>query len=630
LDATISPKQQAKLRVLGRHIARLERRRQQLDRLSQRYVRVRWGIVLAGILTTLLVHRLLGPWDWIAAGVFVVLFLLVASSHGRVKESITRHQLWHRLKVTHRARMTRDWTRMPLPLVMPTEVDHPFATDLNLTGARSLHQLLDTAMSRGGSERLRGWLLHLRIEPEQVRARQAIVRELVPLAAFRDRLALHGARVASNPDERWEGEHVLTWLERHPIATSLGPWVLLLGVLAGLNITLYVLHALALAPVLWPFSLLLYLGLYMFKSGEVRDLFENAFQLEKTLNQFRAVLVYLETYQYNRTPHLASLCEPFWRAEKRPSVYLKRIVRIAGAASAQKANIFGLLLNVVVPWDLYFAYRFNQCKEEVKAHLPVWIETWYELEALNALANFGYLHPDHAFPEMLPLAVIGIQPVLRACNLGHPLLPDAEQVCNDFTIENLGEIVMITGSNMSGKSTFLRTLGANLCLAYAGAPVNASTFHTVPFRVFTCINVSDSVTDGISYFYAEVRRLKALLQAFEAEHATPLFFLIDEIFRGTNNRERLIGSHAYMQTLTGGNGVGVVSTHDLDLVTLARENPCIRNYHFREDVRDGRMVFDYRLRPGPCPTTNALKIMQLEGLPVAAGHDRVPQLQRDE
>jgi DNA mismatch repair ATPase MutS len=136
-------------------------------------------------------------------------------------------------------------------------------------------------------------------------------------------------------------------------------------------------------------------------------------------------------------------------------------------------------------------------------------------------------------------------------------------------------------------------------------------------RLFTCIKVSDSVTDGISYFYAEVRRLKALLRACEAEEPLPLCFLIDEIFRGTNNRERLIGSRAFIHALARGHGVGVISTHDLELVTLADTVPSIRNYHFREEVHDGRMVFDYQLRPGPCPTTNALQIMQMEGLPIA-------------
>ena len=169
---------------------------------------------------------------------------------------------------------------------------------------------------------------------------------------------------------------------------------------------------------------------------------------------------------------------------------------------------------------------------------------------------------------------------------------------------------------MSGKSTFLRTLGVNLRLAYVGGPVDATALNMIPLRLFTCIQISDSLSNGISYFYAEVQRLKKLLEALEKEDTYPLFFLIDEIFRGTNNRERRIGSRAYVQSLIQGRGVGVISTHDLELVKLADEVPGIRNFHFREDVQAERMVFDYHLRPGPCPTTNALKIMQLEGLPV--------------
>jgi DNA mismatch repair ATPase MutS len=137
--------------------------------------------------------------------------------------------------------------------------------------------------------------------------------------------------------------------------------------------------------------------------------------------------------------------------------------------------------------------------------------------------------------------------------------------------------------------------------------------------LFTCINVIDSLSDGISYFYAEVQRLKALLNELEKHESIPLLFLIDEIFRGTNNRERDIGSRAFVNALTGKNGVGVISTHDLELVHLEDDISGILNFHFREDVKDGRMVFDYRLRRGPCPTTNALKIMRMEGLPVEIG-----------
>jgi DNA mismatch repair ATPase MutS len=168
---------------------------------------------------------------------------------------------------------------------------------------------------------------------------------------------------------------------------------------------------------------------------------------------------------------------------------------------------------------------------------------------------------------------------------------------------------------MSGKSTFVKTLGINLSLAYAGSVVNADNLKISLFRLFTCIKVSDSVTDGISYFYAEVKRLKALLDEMEnSEH--PVLFLIDEIFRGTNNIERLKGSSAFIKKLAETNALGAIATHDLELVKLADKILSVKNYHFKEEIKNGKMIFDYKLNNGPCPTTNALKIMKLEGLPV--------------
>jgi len=168
----------------------------------------------------------------------------------------------------------------------------------------------------------------------------------------------------------------------------------------------------------------------------------------------------------------------------------------------------------------------------------------------------------------------------------------------------------------AGKSTFLKTVGINLALAFAGGPVDAQGLETALFRLHTCIRISDSVVDGISYFYAEVRCLKSLLAALQAQDRHPLFYFIDEIFRGTNNRERLIGSRAYIRALASREGIGLISTHDLELVQLAGEIPNLKNYHFRDDVSDGRMVFDYTVNPGPSPTTNALRIMRMEGLPI--------------
>ena len=167
---------------------------------------------------------------------------------------------------------------------------------------------------------------------------------------------------------------------------------------------------------------------------------------------------------------------------------------------------------------------------------------------------------------------------------------------------------------MSGKSTFLRTVGINLALANAGGPVNASSMEIAPLRMFTCIRVADSVNDGISYFYAEVKRLKRMLTELESESEYPMIYFVDEVFRGTNNRERLIGSRELLRQLCMLNGVGLISTHDLELTSLADEMEGVTNFHFRETIENGKMSFDYLLHPGPSPTTNALTIMELEGL----------------
>ncbi len=608
----ISHASQRRLDALRRQIKLLDGRLLRLDRLSRKFSRLRIALVLVGICCALVAERFLGgSFTWLTLGVFGAAFVVAAVWHRRVYHSVIRHAVWKRIKSNHVARLTRDWANVPQPPDLPPDPEHPFAADLNLFGPRSVHHLLDTSASYGGCARLRTWLLDPLETPEAVRERQQIIRELIPLARFRDRLHLHGILLGTQPQARWSADKIVDWLlEESP--PRLTPWVWGLGLLSLANIALAALYALGHLPPLWAATLLAYLVLYTYKHREARNLFSDAYQLERVLRHLRAVLIYLEGFPYGRTPHLAKLCEPYWRAASRPSASVRSIVRIAGAAGVQQSHLLGFLVNVLVPWDLFFADRLNRYKASAKATLPVWIHTWYDLEALSALATHSYLHPDNVFPEIVPQG----EPILQARALGHPLLPDAERVHNDFSFDAPGEIALITGSNMSGKSTFLRTLGVNLCLAYAGASVHAEELRTVPLRLFTCIQVADSVTDGISYFYAEVRRLKALLTALNAEHETPLLFLIDEIFRGTNNHERLAGSRAYIKALAMGRGVGVISTHDLELVGMADDVPGIHNFHFREEISDGRMVFDYRLRSGPCPTTNALKIMHMAGLPV--------------
>ncbi len=613
-------KKRERIALLERQIARVQRRRALLDRRSNRYSWVRVAIFFGGLLISAAAGFLAAWWiGVILVCVTLLAFAIVAHFHGKIERSLNRHTLWLHIKATHVARMRLDWQRIPAAPAFEPQGNHPFEIDLDITGPRSLHQLLNTAVSREGSQRLHAWLLATKPDLAALRERQELVRELAPLTRFRDRLTLNALRASGRINEQLEGNRLLNWLNRQSPAASLLPLLIVSAALNALTIALFALTLVAHLPQYWILSLLGAIVFFYVTAGRRGDTLEDADYLSYALTMLNAVFSYLEKYPYGEHRRLKQLCAPFFQERaRRPSVLLRGTARVAGVATLSKNGLLQLMLNALLPWDISWACLLSRYKGRVARSLPTWLDRWFELEALCSLATFAYLNPEYTLPEVMPADGAGqdSRALFQARELGHPLIPVEKKVSNDFTLEKTGEVVIITGSNMSGKSTFLRTLGINLCLAFAGGPVNAGALRTSLFRIFTCIRVSDSVTDGYSYFYAEVKRLRAMLSALEQGDGMPLFFLIDEIFKGTNNRERLIGSRAYVHALVGRNCLGAISTHDLELVRLADLLPQVENYHFREEVIDGRMVFDYRLRPGPCPTTNALKIMRMEGLPV--------------
>ncbi len=563
---------------------------------------------------------------------FLFVFGSIAFFHRKVRDSHVANSLMVEIKQLQIARIQLDWTSLPESSESQTRTTtadgHPFETDLDITGPRSLHQLLDCAITRGGSERLKDWLLNSTPHPDTISRRQAIVREFMRLSLFRDKLqvvsAVASGEARDRPDQpkpktksrkstqpgQWDSNRLADWVGVGGQKESLRSVVILLSVLSWLNIALVILAVFGIVPHIWPITFLIYAGVMIAKQSQTSSAWGELQELEKTLGRFRAVFHYLEARGYCNSPELAEICSPFRDAGKRPSAEFKRLERLAAALGIRTNALLWFVVNALVPWDFYFTHRLNLLREELAELLPRWLDAWYELEALNSLANFAFLNPSYVFPE-----ISNGHALLSGSALGHPLLKPDVKVCNDFELNEHAKIAILTGSNMAGKSTFLRTIGVNLCLAYAGAPVNAERLQLSLFRLFTCIKVSDSVQDGLSYFYAEVKRLKALLSAAESEAGPPLMFLIDEIFRGTNSRERLIGARAFVRALSQLHAFGLTSTHDLELIKLADEIATARNFHFREEVHEGRMVFDYQLRPGPCPTTNALDIMRLEGLP---------------
>ncbi|HSL52778.1 MAG TPA: hypothetical protein VK868_00225 [Pyrinomonadaceae bacterium] len=603
---------------LDKQIARLRRRGEFLNAISRKYWNARRVIFVAGALLALAFCNFAGSkLAWFVAALIAIAFSIVTIFHTRVRDSITRNSLLIDIKQVQIARINLDWDRIPATEPHPPITGHPFESDLDITGERSLHRLIDCAVTKEGSERLKSWLLNPRPDAESMEHKQTLVRELKDHSVFRDKLQLLSAfaRISTaGPTKRpghWNSKILVDWIQQGGPKQSLLPTLLLLTALAVLNVICVLLWYYELIPRIWPLVFLIYVAASLLNQAKIATAWSELQELEKALTHFKAVFRYLESRCYQNTPGLAEICSPFGEEGKQPSVEIRKLGRLAAALGVRTNPLLSLLFNALLPWDFFFSYRLDLVKREIAHLLPRWLDAWHELESLNSLANFAYLNPNYVFP----VRRAGVDRI-AARNLGHPLLKPESKVCNDFELDEDQRIVILTGSNMAGKSTFLRTVGVNLALAYAGAPVNASSMQTSLFRLFTCIKVSDSVQDGLSYFYAEVKRLQALLAATEVNDELPVLFLIDEIFRGTNSRERLIGSRSYIRRLSQSRTMGLVATHDLELIKLADEIQAVTNYHFREEVLDSRMVFDYRLRPGPCPTTNALKIMRLEGLPV--------------
>jgi DNA mismatch repair ATPase MutS len=286
---------------------------------------------------------------------------------------------------------------------------------------------------------------------------------------------------------------------------------------------------------------------------------------------------------------------------------INKLINIIDAVD-NRANAYFFIINLLTLWDYQFILVLENWKMASGVSLENWFEAIGEVEALSSLALLKHDNPDWATPEFSESGLC-----YYANELGHPLLPET-RISNNLDLRNKSNILLITGSNMSGKSTFLRTAGINLVLAYAGSPVCARSFQCSLMRLQTCMRITDNLEHSTSSFYAELLRIKEIVMT--SERGEPLFFLLDEIFKGTNSIDRHAGAEAVINKLSKLTTLGLVSTHDLELGEIERKNPKIRNYHFREFYKDSRIYFDYKLRTGISETRNAAYLMKMAGIDI--------------
>jgi hypothetical protein len=596
-------------KALRRTVDRLNRQINRMAASDKIIFRCRLATFLAGIGLLLLPATEL-KWflESCIGALFIYLILRQHLLHLRMKQ----YRIWRGIKQNNFARMGIRWNEIPAVTIPRSKGYGVLAKELDLVGEKSLHHLMDLSISEQGSRMLASWLTNDKPDIDTTRKRQLVIRELASLSHFRERLLLNFHLITG---KKIDSEKMTQWL-RISLPEGRIPVLLFLSIVLILfSLLLFFTHKIPALPQFWMIPYGLYLLVFFYRTRILALILESAQNLDDELSTFTKVLLFLEKYPLPNHSHLSKMLSIFKDPEIRPSRRIRFLKIVAACIGLRNNPIMTLLLNLFIPWDLLFAQWTLILRKQLGSEFPRWLHTLSILEAMNSIANFAYINPDYCFPRLLETDANGAT-LLDARSLGHPLIDPQKKVTNHYGLERIGDITLITGSNMAGKSTFLKTVGLNLMLAYAGGPVNADAFSARFFLIRTCINVGDSLAYGVSSFYAEVKRLREILEQILEPKSTPVLFFIDEILRGTNNQERLIGSAALIRSLAQTRSAGLITTHDLELTSLQDEYDRIFNYHFTETIQNGKMLFLYKLQSGPCPTTNALEIMQREGLPI--------------
>jgi MutS domain V/MutS domain III len=475
---------------------------------------------------------------------------------------------------------------------------HPYARDLDIFGKGSLFELLCSARTSPGRELLARWVLQP-APVEEVQSRQSAVTELAPRLDLREQLSIIGEDVRTTV----RSSALLEWAAAPPIQN-----------LNSLQVVSSILSLLWLASLLawavwglWPLALLVSVVNAIFHSHATSTV-DKIIPSEKfapDLALLSVTIGYLNRQSF-ASPKLAQLAAVLKEGIQPPSISLRRITRLLESLESRRHLLFSAIDRYVL-YSLQVSLWTERWRQKHCSDLPRWLAAIAEIETLSSLAAYAYEHPAAVFPQFVAKG-----PLFQAEGLAHPLLPESNVVRNDVTLGTDLRLIVISGPNMAGKSTFVRAVGINAVLAQCGAPVAAHRLRLSPLQVAASICILDSLQGGVSHFYAEISRLKLISDL--AQKDLPVLFLLDELLSGTNSYDRRIGAEAVVKSLVAKNAVGLVTTHDLSLTEIAQSTPNASNFHFEDRLENSRLHFDYRLVPGIAHTTNALNLMRLIGL----------------
>jgi MutS domain V len=587
--------------------SRLAERQALVERLTARDTllsRLRGVLFVAG----LVVWWLVAGAEWLppfTLGLMLLAFLTLVVLHARALEARRRAERAVAFYADGLAHLAAEFSGRGRPGTRFLDEHHPFAADLDLFGPGSLYERLCRARTPFGEETLAQWLL----EPssaEIVRARHAAVDELRPLLDLRERHALAGEAVGAGV----AATRLVAWGEAAPVRFPAGLRAVVIF-LAAANVSLvtaFFSGALGAGPLL--LLLAVSFGVGTLARAQVQAVVAGVDRPARDLALLAELLQPIEAETFT-SPRLQALQRALTEDGLSASAQIARLARLMDLLESRRNQLFAPVAALVF-WSTQLALSIEGWRRRCGPRLGSWVAAVGEFEALLSLSGYAFEHPTDPFPE---LTSDEDGPCYDGRGLAHPLLPEERAVRNDLRLDGQLRLLMISGSNMSGKSTLLRTVGTNLVLAWAGAPVRAQSLVVSRLALGASLRVNDSLQQGASRFYAEITRLRQIMDL--ARERAPLLFLLDEILHGTNSSDRRVGAEAVVRGLLARDAIGLVTTHDLALAQLGESlAPQARNVHFEDHVEDGRIAFDYRMHPGVVTRSNAVALMRAVGLPV--------------
>lgn len=579
--------------------------------MQSRYERLGWVRLLAflALIAIIILAWRETPWwsGMLLTGLGIFAFARLVRWHGRIQTAAQHQQQLALLNEAEAAAQNNDHSAFATgkQFVNP---QHPYSYDMDLFGPYSLFQMMNRGSTSIGQACLASWLQQP-TDNAIISARQLAAQDIAQQMEWQHHLRAYGAALEEEEDQI---SRLYTWLKEPYVVVGksfrkAALWIapLLFVISMALWITLL--------P--WYLALLLLIpaGLWLRNSlDEVQKMHNQTGKAAATLRRYAQLIAHVEKADFT-APRLQELQAVFTEDGLLASRAIQKLAYRVSQLDV-RYNAFVFLLEFSMVWDLQQAYRMDKWKEQYRERLPQWFAALAELEALVSFGNLAMNQPQWTFPQLQE------ERHLHAQELGHPLLPNKERVTNDISMPTAGHMHLLTGSNMAGKSTWLRTVGINIVMALAGAPVCARELRLPPLQVYTSMRTQDALHESTSSFYAELKRLKFIIEAVEDPSKTdgrPVFFLLDEILKGTNSRDRHTGSKALIRQLIASRGAGIIATHDLELGELEAEaNDQIENWAIEVDIRDGKLFFDYKLKRGVSQSFNATLLMQQMGIKV--------------